>query len=316
MSDPSSLRLVFAGTPDFAATHLAALLKQGVHQVVAVYCQPDRRSGRGKRARPGPVKQLALEHDLPVYQPATLGEPDRQAELAALAPDVMVVVAYGLILPPAVLAIPRLGCINVHASLLPRWRGAAPIQRALEAGDAETGVAIMQMDRGLDTGPVLLERRLPITEDDTGGSLHDRLAELGSEALQEGLAALAAGRATPRPQPDEGVCYAHKIDKQELELNWDRPADEVARKIRAMAPQPGCWSTLDGVRVKLLHARAIAGQGEPGTLLAARPEGLDVACGTGAVRIATLQLPGGRALAIRDLLNARADQFSPGRRFR
>lgn len=315
MTNSPALRLVFAGTPDFAAAHLAALLRQDRHPVVAVYSQPDRPAGRGKKLAASPVKQLAIAHGVAVHQPVALRDAAAQAELAALRPDLMVVVAYGLILPQAVLDIPRLGCINVHASLLPRWRGAAPIQRAIEAGDTETGVAIMQMDAGLDTGPVLMERRIPISEGETGGSLHDRLAQIGPPTLLEAIDAIAEDRARPHPQPDPGSCYAAKIDKAETRIDWTLPAEVIARRIQAFAPFPATWSELDGERIKLFDARPIDGTGAPGDIIAAHREGLDVACGSGAVRIQRLQLPGGRAVAVADLLNARAGQLAPGRQF-
>lgn len=315
MNEHRSLRLVFAGTPEFAAAHLQALLDQTRHSVIAVYSQPDRPAGRGKQPRPSPVKQLALAHQVPVRQPVTLRDPSCQAELAALAPDLMVVVAYGLILPPAILDTPALGCINVHASLLPRWRGAAPIQRAIEAGDTETGIAIMQMDAGLDTGPVLLTRRMPISPEDTGGSLHDKLAKLGPSVLLEAIDAIADGRARSQAQTDTGTSYARKIDKAEARIDWHQPATQTAARIRALSPFPASWSDLDGVRVKFYDAQPIAGEGEPGRIIAAHRQGLEIACGDGAIRTTRVQLPGGRPLTVTALLNARADQFAPGRQF-
>lgn len=315
MTDAPALRLVFAGTPAFARVHLEALLSQQSHHVVAVYSQPDRPAGRGRKLIASPVKQLALDHGVPVFQPDSLRDPLAQAELAALQPDLMIVVAYGLILPQAVLDIPSLGCVNVHASLLPRWRGAAPIQRAIEAGDTETGIAIMQMDAGLDTGPVLIERRLVIAGHETGGSLHDRLAELGPSALVEALDLLARRQAQPLPQPTTGASYAAKISKAETRIDWAQPAAAIARKIRAFTPTPAAWSALENERVKLFDAVAIEAGGEPATILAARPEGLDIACGSGAVRVPRLQLEGGRILAMAEILKARSAQFSPGRRF-
>lgn len=309
MSQP--LRIVFAGTPEFAAEHLAALLASR-HQVVAVYTQPDRPAGRGQKLAQSPVKQLAQVHGLPVLQPHTLRDAEAQAALVALKPDLMVVVAYGLILPQAVLDIPRLGCVNSHASLLPRWRGAAPIQRAVEAGDAESGVTLMQMEAGLDTGPMLLEARTPIGPGETGGSLHDRLARLGAGLLVEGMEALAAGTLPGRPQDDALATYAHKLNKDEARLDWSRPATELERRVRAFHPWPVCHSTLAGQAVKIHAACLGEGCDAPGTLLAADRDGLTVACGEGALRLTRLQLPGGKPLDFADLFNSRREQFAPG----
>lgn len=306
-----ALRIVFAGTPEFAAEHLKALLSSA-HQIVAVYSQPDRPAGRGQKLTPSPVKQLALQHDIPVYQPQTLRAPDAQAELAALKPDLMVVVAYGLILPQVVLDIPRLGCINSHASLLPRWRGAAPIQRAVEAGDAESGVTVMQMEAGLDTGPMLLKVSTPIAAEDTGGSLHDRLAALGPQAVIEAISGLAAGTLKGEVQDDSLATYAHKLNKDEARLDWSRPAVELERLVRAFNPWPICHSTLGGEPLKVLAAQLADGQGQPGQILAASKDGLTVACGQGALRLTRLQLPGGKALSFSDLYNSRREQFAPG----
>src|SRR5690606_33051097 len=235
-----ALNIVFAGTPPFAARHLASLLETQ-HRIVAVYTQPDRAAGRGKQLQPSAVKTLALAHDLPVFQPASLKSTEEQQQLAQLQPDVMVVVAYGLLLPQAVLDIPKFGCINVHGSLLPRWRGAAPIQRALWAGDKETGVAIMQMEAGLDTGPVLLEARLPILADDTSASLYEKLAQLGPTALCDALHQLPDLLSKAQPQNDSLATYAHKLSKEEAQLDWQRPADELERWVRAFNPWPICW---------------------------------------------------------------------------
>lgn len=306
-----ALRLVFAGTPEFAAEHLKALLDTP-HQIVAVYTQPDRPAGRGQKLMPSPVKQLALQHGLPVLQPPTLRDPAAQEELRALAPDLMVVVAYGLILPQAVLDIPRLGCINSHASLLPRWRGAAPIQRAVQAGDAESGVTVMQMEAGLDTGPMLLKVTTPITADDTGGSLHDRLAQLGPQAVVQAIAGLAAGTLQGEVQDDALATYAHKLNKDEARIDWNRPADELERLVRAFNPWPICHSTLDGQPLKALAAEPAEGRGQPGQILDASKDGLTVACGEGALRLTRLQLPGGKPLAFADLYNSRREQFAPG----
>ncbi|UYG07329.1 methionyl-tRNA formyltransferase [Halomonas sp. M4R1S46] len=317
MSRP--LRVIFAGTPDFAAESLASLLASP-HHVVAVYTQPDRPAGRGRKLTPSPVKALALEHDLPVHQPASLRTPEAQAELADLDADLMVVVAYGLILPKAVLDTPRLGCLNVHASLLPRWRGAAPIQRAIEAGDAESGVTIMQMDEGLDTGDMLLVRRTPITATTTGGELHDTLAALGGQALGEALEALAGDGLVAEPQPEAGVTYAAKLTKAEAELDFRQPAEALAARIRAFNPWPVAWCALGEDRLRLLMAEAAPDAGDPeapGTLLAPDPDALRIACGPGGdqvLRVTQAQLPGGKALDVRELLKARADRFPPGAR--
>ncbi|MEQ5803651.1 methionyl-tRNA formyltransferase [Halomonas sp. H10-9-1] len=319
--DSHSLSVIFAGTPDFAAESLAALLASR-HRVIAVYTQPDRPSGRGRKLTPSPVKALALEHDLPVYQPESLKDPAAQAELAALDADIMVVVAYGLILPGAVLEAPRRGCLNIHASLLPRWRGAAPIQRAIEAGDAESGVTIMQMDEGLDTGDMLLVRHTPITTTTTGGELHDTLASLGGEAIVEALDALAGEGLAATPQPEAGVTYAAKLSKAEAELDFRLPAAEIAARVRAFNPWPVTWCAFDGDRLRLLLAEAHdLAEGEapaaPGTLLAHDGAALRIACGPAGdqvLRVIHAQLPGGKALPVGELLRARADRFPPGLR--
>jgi methionyl-tRNA formyltransferase len=305
------LRIVFAGTPEFAAEHLKALL-DSPYQLVAVYSQPDRPAGRGQKLMPSPVKQLALQHNIPVLQPQTLRDPLAQAELAALQPDLLVVVAYGLILPQAVLDIPRLGCINSHASLLPRWRGAAPIQRAIQAGDEESGVTVMHMEAGLDTGPMLLKVRTPISPEDTGGSLHDRLAELGPPAVLEAIAGLCAGTLHGQAQDDGLANYAHKLNKDEALLDWSRPAEELERLIRAFNPWPICHSRLHGEPLKVLAASLGEGSGNPGAILSASKDGLSVACGSGALRLTRLQLPGGKALNFADLFNSRREQFAVG----
>ncbi|MEA5672497.1 methionyl-tRNA formyltransferase [Pseudomonas sp. MH2] len=306
------MRIVFAGTPEFAAEHLKALL-DSPYEIVAVYTQPDRPAGRGQKLMPSAVKALALAHHVPVYQPQTLRNADAQAELAALKPDLMVVVAYGLILPQAVLDIPRLGCINSHASLLPRWRGAAPIQRAVEAGDAESGVTVMRMEAGLDTGPMLLKVTTPISADDTGGSLHDRLAQLGPGAVVQAIAGLADGSLQGEVQDDALATYAHKLNKDEARLDWSRPAVELERLIRAFNPWPVCHSTLDGETVKVLGANLSTGKGEPGEILSASKDGLVVACADGALSLTRLQLPGGKALAFSDLFNSRREKFASGK---
>jgi len=303
------IRIVFAGTPEFSVPCLAACRASGA-QVVAVYTQPDRPAGRGRKLSPSPVKQAALDAGLPVEQPDSLKSPEAQATLALYAPDLMVVVAYGLILPRKVLAIPRLGCWNVHASLLPRWRGAAPIQRAILAGDRESGVDLMQMEAGLDTGPVLLQRRTPISAEDTGGTLHDRLSQLGAEALAEGLRRTLAGeRLTATPQPAEGVTYAHKLDKAEARLDFARSAIELERTVRAFDPWPVAEASIAGEIVRIWAARAIERPHDatPGSVLAASREGIELACGEGVLRVTALQRPGGKRISAADYLNARPD---------
>jgi methionyl-tRNA formyltransferase len=304
-----ALRLVFAGTPEFAVPCLQAIL-DGPDRLLAVYTQPDRPAGRGRALTASPVKQAAVEAGIEVRQPQTLrGGAEREA-LAKLAPDLMVVVAYGLILPRKVLAVPAHGCWNVHASLLPRWRGAAPIQRAIEAGDRETGVCLMQMEAGLDSGPVLLRRATPISDEDTAGSLHDRLAAMGASLLREGLAALRAGRLpVAQAQPEAGITYAHKLDKAEAALDPQRPAAELAARIRAFLPWPVATLELAGETVRLHAAVARPGPhgAAPGSLLAAGREGIDIACGEGSLRILRLQRAGGRPMAAADYLNARPD---------
>jgi methionyl-tRNA formyltransferase len=308
------MRIVFAGTPEFAAQHLQALL-DAKRQVVAVYTQPDRPAGRGQKLMPSPVKQLALQHDIPVYQPQTLRDPAAQTELADLQADLMVVVAYGLILPQAVLDLPRLGCINSHASLLPRWRGAAPIQRAIEAGDCESGVTVMQMEAGLDTGPMLLKVSTPITDEDTGGTLHDRLAELGSQAVVEAVTALETGSLVGEVQDDSLATYAHKLNKDEARIDWKRPAVELERLVRAFNPWPTCHSSLDGAPVKIHAALASPRQGTPGQIIEASKDGLQVACGEGSLTLTRVQLPGGKTLAVSDVFNSRREQFAIGKVF-
>ncbi|WP_336324846.1 methionyl-tRNA formyltransferase [Stenotrophomonas muris] len=302
------MRIVFAGTPEFAVSSLRDAARH--HEVVAVYTQPDRPAGRGRGLAPSPVKLEAVARGIPVYQPESLKDEAAQRQLRDLQPDLMVVVAYGLILPRAVLAIPTHGCWNVHASLLPRWRGAAPIQRAIQAGDAKTGVCLMQMEAGLDTGPVLLHQELPIAATDTGGQLHDKLAELGAQVLSDGLGLLRAGiKPIARPQPEQGVTYAHKLDKAEARLDWAQDADALARTVRAFNPWPIAEATLAGERVRIHGAVALdlAHGQAPGAVLAASRDGIDIACGQGALRLRTLQREGGKAITAADYLNARRD---------
>ncbi|UKE69958.1 methionyl-tRNA formyltransferase [Xanthomonas cerealis pv. cerealis] len=302
------MKIVFAGTPDFAVPSLRAAAQR--HEVVAVYTQPDRPAGRGRGLTPSPVKLEAIARGIAVLQPDTLRSPEALQTLRALQPDLIVVVAYGLILPKAVLAIPTHGCWNVHASLLPRWRGAAPIQRAIEAGDSETGVCLMQMEAGLDTGPVLMSQRTPIGDSDTGGQLHDRLAALGAQVLADGLGLLRAGiRPVPQPQPEVGVTYAHKLDKAQARLDWQQPAAQLALRVRAFNPWPITEAVLAGERVRIHGAVALelAHAQPPGTVLAASKQGIDIACGQGALRLRVLQREGGKAITAADYLNARRD---------
>ncbi|HEX4939788.1 MAG TPA: methionyl-tRNA formyltransferase [Candidatus Kapabacteria bacterium] len=310
------MNLIFAGTPEFAAIQLQALLGSR-HRVIACYTQPDRPAGRGRKLTPSPVKALAQEHGIPVYQPVNFKNADDVAQLQALNADLMVVVAYGLILPKAVLDAPRLGCINVHASILPRWRGAAPIQRAIAAGDRETGVTLMQMDVGLDTGAMLLKVTTPISADDTGGSLHDRLAQIGAPALLETLEQLAAGAAKPQAQDNSLATYAHKLTKEEAKLDWTRSAADLHNLIRAFNPWPVTHTELDGDTIRVWKAERQTGnhQAAPGTLLDVSRDGVTVATGDGLLRLTELQLPGGKCLPVAALLNSRADWLQAGKRF-
>jgi methionyl-tRNA formyltransferase len=319
------LRIIFAGTPDFAAHHLAALITDNKHDIVAVYTQPDRPAGRGKKLSPSPVKQLALDHQLPVLQPASLKTPEAQQEMADFQADLMVVVAYGLLLPKAILETPRLGCINVHASLLPRWRGAAPIQRAVEAGDKETGITIMQMDEGLDTGDMLITAHIAINPEDTGGSLHDKLAAAGPAALHKALAELATGCAVAEKQDDALSNYAPKITKAEAAIDWQQSAAEIDRKIRAFNPFPVAFTELANSpevgRVRIWSGYLSDRSGElptgtlAGTIIEATENGLLVACGKEFYRITELQLPGKKRLPVSEVLKSRAELFKSGALF-
>ncbi|MBU0750578.1 MAG: methionyl-tRNA formyltransferase [Gammaproteobacteria bacterium] len=304
------MRIAFAGTPEFAAVALEAILAAS-HEVRLVLTQPDRPSGRGQKLVASPVKQLAARHGIAVHQPERLKDPATHAPLLEAAVDVLVVAAYGLILPQAVLDIPRLGCINIHASLLPRWRGAAPIQRAIEAGDPETGVTIMRMEAGLDTGPMLLKEALPIAADDSAATLHDKLAAQGGRLIAAALDRLDS--LAPVAQPEAGVTYANKIEKREAVIDWSQPAAVIERRIRAFDPFPGALSSLRGETLKLWHATTAEGGGAPGTVLAVAANGIVVACGEGALRLSELQKPGGRRLASADFLHGCA--IAPGERF-
>ena len=289
------MRLVFMGTPDFSVPVLQALAAR--HDIVAVYTQPPRPAGRGKDLRPTPVHAAATALGLPVRHPVSLKSPEEQAAFAALDADAAIVVAYGLILPQPILDAPRNGCLNIHASLLPRWRGAAPIHRAIMAGDAKTGICIMQMEAGLDTGPVLLREATPIGAEETTQDLHDRLSQMGARLIVEALDRLPT--LTPEPQPSEGITYATKIDKAESRIDWSRPATEIDRQIRALSPFPGAWCMAGGERLKLLRSCLASGEAPPGTVL----HGLTIACGTGAIDITLAQREGRKAQTPQDLLN-------------
>ncbi|EPW3768741.1 methionyl-tRNA formyltransferase [Vibrio fluvialis] len=308
-----SLRIVFAGTPDFAARHLAALLSSE-HEVIAVYTQPDRPAGRGKKLTASPVKNLALEHNIPVYQPENFKSDEAKQELAALNADIMVVVAYGLLLPKAVLDTPKLGCINVHGSILPRWRGAAPIQRSIWAGDSETGVTIMQMDVGLDTGDMLKIATLPIEASDTSGSMYDKLAELGPQALVECLSDIAQGTAVAVKQDDALANYAQKLSKEEAKIDWTLSAQTIERCVRAFNPWPMSHFAVADNQIKVWQARVEAGSSNQaaGTILKADKTGIYVATGEEILILESLQIPGKKALPVQDILNARASWFEVG----
>jgi len=306
------LKIIFAGTPDFAARHLDALLASE-HQVVGVFTQPDRPAGRGNKLTPSPVKVLAQAHNVPVFQPKSLKPAENQQLVADLQADVMVVVAYGLILPKAVLDMPRLGCINVHGSLLPRWRGAAPIQRSLWAGDAETGVTIMQMDVGLDTGDMLHKLACPITEHDTSATLYDKLAQLGPEGMLKTLEQLANGSIQPEKQDEAMVSYAEKLSKEEARLDWTLSAAQLERCIRAFNPWPMSYFMVDDQPVKVWQASVLPHQAkQPGEILHADKQGIQIATADGVLNLLSLQPAGKKAMSAQDLLNSRREWFTPG----
>ena len=308
-----NLKIIFAGTPDFAAQHLRALLDAGL-TVAAVYTQPDRPAGRGNKLTPSPVKQLAMDHELPVMQPSSLRTPEAQAELAAFEADLMIVVAYGLLLPRAVLETPRLGCINVHGSLLPRWRGAAPIQRAIWAGDQQTGITIMQMDEGLDTGPMLMKMTCAIEPTDTSASMYAKLATLGPKALLDTVQALAAGTLSAEPQNSADANYAQKLSKEEARLDWQQSATQLERSIRAFNPWPVSYFSVAEQTIKVWEASVLTEPHAalPGTLLRAGKEGIDVATADGVLRLLTLQPAGKKPMQAHELLNSRRDWFAIG----
>lgn len=305
-----SLRIVFAGTPDFAARHLAALLSSE-HEVIAVYTQPDRPAGRGKKLTASPVKNIALEHDIPVYQPVNFKSDEAKQELKDLNADIMVVVAYGLLLPQAVLDTPKLGCINVHGSILPRWRGAAPIQRSIWAGDAQTGVTIMQMDIGLDTGDMLKIATLPIEATDTSATMYDKLAELGPRALVECLTDIASGNAAPEKQNDDEANYASKLSKDEAKIDWNQPAEFIERCVRAFNPWPMSFFSVEENNIKVWRSRVEdnATESVAGTILKADKTGIYVATGQGTLVLEQIQIPGKKAMPVSDVLNSKASWF-------
>lgn len=310
-----SLNIIFAGTPDFAARHLQALLNSQ-HNVIGVYTQPDRPAGRGKKLTASPVKELAIANNIPVFQPGSLRKEPAQQELAALNADIMVVVAYGLILPKVVLDTPRLGCINVHGSILPRWRGAAPIQRALWAGDKETGVTIMQMDVGLDTGDMLLKTYLPIEDNDTSASLYEKLAEQGPIALLQALEGLTNGTLTAEKQDEALANYAEKLSKEEARLDWNKSAKQLWQEVRAFNPWPVSYFEHQGNTIKVwqAHVSETISTAAPGTIISASKRGIEVATADGVLTLLSMQLPGKKPLNVADILNARSEWFSPNTR--
>ncbi|HTM63125.1 MAG TPA: methionyl-tRNA formyltransferase [Gammaproteobacteria bacterium] len=309
----SPLKIIFAGTPEFAAIALEAITLSH-QQIVAVYTQPDRASGRGLKMTQSPVKELALDFNFPVYQPASLKDPHEHDILRKFNADVMVVAAYGLILPKAVLSIPRYGCLNIHASLLPRWRGAAPIQRAIIAGDKLSGITIMQMDEGLDTGDMLLKHQYALTEDETGQSLHDELARMGAQSIVEALNLLAENKFNPEKQDDSLATYAKKITKEEAQIIWDEPAEMLERKIRAFNPWPAAYTSWDGQHMKIGAASVIQSEKnlEAGTIVNASRDGIDIAAGKDILRLLKVQLPGGKMISAADFYNAHHEKVTVG----
>jgi len=309
------MRIIFAGTPEFAAGHLQHLLQHSVHEIVAVFTQPDRPAGRGKKVTASPVKALALQHHLPIYQPLSLRDAAIQDEMTHLAPDVMIVVAYGLILPESLLAIPRHGCLNVHASLLPRWRGAAPIQRAIEAGDKQTGVTIMQMDAGLDTGDMLLKSSCTIDTKETAATLHDKLLSLGAPALLTVLQKIFEGNIQREKQNEVDACYAKKITKAEARLDWKLSADALEKKIRAFNPFPVAYFDLDGCSVRVWKSIALRdiSNAVPGTIIRSCHEGIDVSTGDHTLKLQTLQLPGKKSMSAKEIMNGHGELFAKGK---
>lgn len=314
--DMPSLRIIFAGTPDFAASALAALINAG-HNIIAVYTQPDRPAGRGRKLHASPVKNIALEANIPVYQPENLKSETAQTQLAALEADVMIVAAYGLILPQAVLDMPRLGCLNIHASLLPRWRGAAPIQRAIAAGDTETGITIMQMNAGLDTGDILKRYPCPITKEDNGGSLHDRLAAIGASAIVETINDLESGKLVATAQDDALATYAHKLDKAEAQIDWHLSAIEIERLIRAFNPWPVAFTYINDKPLRIWQAQVLNSTDtnpdlKPGTIINCDKKGIDIHCGKGTLRLLQLQPSGSKAMDVAAFMNGHAKQLTVG----
>jgi len=304
------LKIIFAGTPDFAAVALQSLL-DSQHEIIAVYTQPDRPAGRGRKLTASPVKALALEHDIPVYQPVSLKDEAAQQELIELQADIMIVVAYGLILPEIILAAPQYGCLNIHASILPRWRGAAPIQRAILAGDQATGVTIMQMDKGLDTGDMLLINRCAINPGDTASSLHDQLALMGGTAIMQTLADIEAHRLQPQAQDDAQATYAHKLDKQEAQIDWHQDADDIVRKIQAFNSWPVAYTHYNGKSLRLWQAYLLEHETHPnksqyGEVIAESSDGIDIQANNGVVRIIELQMPGKKRIMVKDFINGQS----------